>query len=425
MAALIVIAAGALQTIIAQFSSSDRDRGRSMLRSVKLLIQENYYDPTYHGMDLESRFKVADEALKTAKSNSEAFGIIGQAVVDLNDSHTFFIPPSRASRTEYGWEMRIIGTRCFITSVKPKSDAEAKGLLIGDEVLALNGFEPTRDNLWKMKYTYYTLKPQPGMVLVVQSPGGQPRELTVMAKVSLRKRLLREEDLIQFTWEADREAHLLRNRYYDDIGDVFIWKMPEFELSDIEVDNMMGKVAKRKALILDLRGNSGGLVTTLQRMIGNIFDHDIKIGDLKRRKKTETQMAKSRGDKAFKGQIIVLVDSESASASELFARVIQLEKRGIVLGDLTAGAVMQSKIHVKQYETETYLVFAVNITDGDLIMTDGKSLENLGVTPDEKLLANGVALATSQDPVLSIAAAKLGVKIDPKRAGALFPIEWE
>jgi len=188
---------------------------------------------------------------------------------------------------------------------------------------------------------------------------------------------------------------------------------------------MMGKVGKRSALILDLRGNGGGLISTLQRMIGNIFDHDIKIGDLKRRKKNETLIAKTRGDKAFKGQIIVLVDSESGSASELFARVVQLEKRGIVLGDLTAGAVMQSRIFVKQYETETYVVFATSITDADVIMTDGQSLEHVGVTPDQKLLANAVALATAQDPVMSIAAAKLGVKLDPKKAGALFPLEWE
>ena len=425
VAVFFVLASGSLQSARAQFSSSDRDRGRSMLRTVKLHLLEHYYDPTFHGMDLEARFKEADEALKKAKSNSEVFGIIGQVVVDLNDSHTFFIPPRRASRTEYGWQMQLIGTHCFIIAVQPKSDAEAKGLKVGDEVLALNGYEPTRENLWKMKYTYYTLKPQPGMVLVVQSAGGQPRELTIMSKVSLRKRLLNEEDLMEFEWEADREAYLFRHRYYDNVGDIFIWKMPQFDLSDLEVDNMMGKIAKHKALILDLRGNPGGLVTTLQRMIGNVFDHDIKVGDLKRRNKTEPFIAKTRGDKAFKGQLIVLVDSESASASELFARIVQLEKRGIVLGDRTAGAVMRSRNYTKQYESETIILFAISITDADIIMSDGQSLENVGVTPDEKLLMSGLALATSQDPVLSIAAAKAGLKLDPKKAGSLFPIEWE
>jgi C-terminal processing protease CtpA/Prc len=396
-----------------------------MLRTIKLQIREHYYDPAFHGVDLDARFQIADEALKNAKSNSEVFGIIGQAVVELNDSHTFFLPPRRASRTEYGWQMQIVGSKCFIISVKPKSDAEAKGLKVGDEVLALNGYEPTRENVWKMKYTYYTLKPQAAMSLEVKSPGGQPRELIILSKISPRQRLLEDSDMMKVRWEADSEAYLYRHRYYENVQGAFIWKMPQFDLNDLEVDNLMGKAAKHQALILDLRGNGGGLVTTLQRMVGNVFDRDIKIGDVKRRKKSETMIAKSRGDKAFKGKLVVLVDSESGSAAELFARVVQLEKRGIVLGDQTSGAVMQSKIHVKQYETETYFVFATSITDADIIMTDGKSLERVGVTPDEKLLANGMALATQQDPVLAIAAARAGVKMDPKTAGAMFPIEWE
>ena len=423
-AVFVALAIGSTENASAQFSSSDRDRGRSMLRSIKLQIREHYYDATFHGMDLDARFQVADEALKNAKSNSEVFGIIGQAVADMSDSHTYFIPPRRASKTEYGWQMQIIGSRCFIIAVKPKSDAEAKGLKVGDEVLSLNGYEPTRDNVWKMKYTYYTLKPQAAMSLEVRSPGGQPRELVILSKVAPRQRLLEAEDMMKLTWEADSEAELYRHRYYENAKSVFIWKMPQFDLSDLEVDNMMGKVAKHDALILDLRGNGGGLVTTLQRMVGNVFDRDITIGDVQRRKKTETMIAKTRGEKTFKGKLIVLVDSESGSASELFARVVQLEKRGIVLGDQTSGAVMQSRIHVKQYETETYFVFATSITDADIIMTDGKSLENVGVTPDEKLLMNGVALATQQDPVLAIAAARAGIKVDPKTAGTLFPFEW-
>jgi len=46
------------------------------------------------------------------------------------------------------------------------------------------------------------------------------------------------------------------------------------------------------------------------------------------------------------------------------------------------------------------------------------------VTPDELLLPTAADLAAKRDPVLARAAALVGVKLDPERAGSMFPIEW-
>jgi len=77
-------------------------------------------------------------------------------------------------------------------------------------------------------------------------------------------------------------------------------------------------------------------------VVTHFFDKEITIADLKSRKEMKPQLAKKRDD-PFSGRLIVLVDSNSGSASELFARVMQIEKRGTVLGDQTAGAVMTAK----------------------------------------------------------------------------------
>jgi len=68
--------------------------------------------------------------------------------------------------------------------------------------------------------------------------------------------------------------------------------------------------------------------------------------------------------------------------------------------------------------------FGISVTDADIIMSDGKSLERNGVTPDEGMIPTAKALATNQDPVLSRAVALADGKLDPQKAGNLFPREW-
>jgi carboxyl-terminal processing protease len=277
-----------------------------------------------------------------------------------------------------------------------------------------------------MDYYYNTLSPRPGMRVVVQSPGAEPRQLDIAARVKQEKAVINVlAELNYLIREAENDERVNRHRLQKFVGMV-IWKMPAFDLSPEQIDKVMNDEVKgRGALILDLRGNGGGYVATLERLVGHFFDRDVKIADLKGRKEMKPMFAKKRDGKPFDGKLVVLIDSNSASASEVFARLVQLEKRGIVIGDQSSGMVMQSKYHSQEMGADNLILYGVNITDADVIMSDGKSVEHVGVTPDELLLPTAADLAAGRDPILARAAELVGLKLDPEKAGAIFPVEWK
>jgi len=418
---------GAPPTFSQSFSSQDRDRGATMLKIIKDDISKHYYDPAFHGIDLDARFKLAESKIKLTKSNAEVFGVIAQVLLDFNDSHTAFIPPQRQSVIEYGWLMKMFGENGYITEVKPHSDADEQGLKPGDQVVSIDGIRPTRSNIWIFYYLYHQLAPRPVVNLIVQGPDEPARQLKVKAQVQLNKRTIDLTDTIdlnRFLREEEDDEMLSAQRFSTFGDDLIIWKMSEFNLTRDEVDSQIDRVKKRRALILDLRGNLGGAEETLLRVIGNLCDHDVTVGELRRRKETKPLIAKTRGDGGFKGKLVVLVDSESASAAEVLARVVQLEKRGVVLGDRTSGKVMRSRFYSHQMGLDTIIVYGAIVTDADIIMSDGVSLEGAGVTPNLALLPKATDLRAHRDPVLSDAASLLGLKLDADEAGKLFPFKW-
>jgi len=425
-----VIVAGsalALVPMAAQYNALQKDRARGMVRDVADAMRKNYYDPAYHGIDMAARFKQAEAEVQNAGTFGEAYGAIADALEPLNDSHTFFLPPPRPIRREVGYVQRMIGDRCFITEVRPNTDASEK-IAPGDEVVAWEGYKPARATLWKLSYAINELNALPVVHMGIRRPDGSTRNVEVTAKIRQEKHVLdltQGGDLWQLIRDDENEGHLLRQRMVEFGDALMIWKMPEFDLADQEVDRLIKQARRHQTLVIDLRGNPGGLVKMLEYLVGSVSDHDVTIATRKGRKPgLKPQMAKTTGGAAFQGKLIVLVDSGSASAAELFARVVQLEHRGTVLGDRSSGSVMESRRYQFSQGADTMFFYGASITDADLIMADGKSLEHNGVTPDEVILPTAEDLAAGRDPVLSRAAAIAGVALDAVAAGKLFPVEW-
>jgi carboxyl-terminal processing protease len=412
-----------------EITKIQRGEVQSMLRQISPDVEKHYYDPKFHGENWDALTAQAMQKIDTTNSLPHAMAAVAGAMMPLDDSHTFFIPPAYSTRFKKGWQLQMIGDRCFIVQVKPGSDADKQGVKPGDEVLAINGFVPERQSLWKLQYAFNLLSPRVVTILALRNPSGQQREIPVKAAE------IHEQDIIDLTsdggdanyWnlvlQEQNEWDLTKARFNMVGTDVGVLKLPSFMCSRSDIDRMLSKARKARALVIDLRGNPGGSTDTLQYMLGDFFPAEVKIGNRVGRKEHKPMIAKPQPH-PFEGKVIVLIDSKSASAAELFSRVMQLEKRATIVGDASSGKVMEAKIYRYHSGTDTRLFFGAEITDADIVMSDGKSLEKHGVTPDELLLPTADDLAAGRDPVLAHAVELAGGKITPEAAGKLFPYEW-
>jgi carboxyl-terminal processing protease len=430
---LVVLASAVAWAQAPHISSMQRGQARQMLRTIRETIRNEYYDPAFHGLDVAEHFKAAEKKIDTVESMGRAYTIIAQALIDFGDSHTFFLPPQVPGRFEYGWQMAIVGDRCLVMGVKPGSDAEAKGLRAGDRILQIETVPPTRADLWKMRYSLQLLNPRRRVRLVAETPGSAPRPIEIETKVTPGPQEIRVDvDRLMngLTTDFD-EISVQRVNRVGRIGPVAVWRLEDFDFPPDEVDRQFDEATKGATdLIIDLRGNPGGYVKTLEQLTGRLFDRDVKIADMKSRKSTKPSMAKTRKN-PFMGRIVALVDSESGSAAEILARVLQLEQRGALIGDRTSGSVMVGGVMMSAVQLISggidevrILPFGFSVTMADVIMKDGKSLERVGVVPDEVLVPTQEDLAAGRDPVLARAVTMLGGTLDAAAAGKMFPLMW-
>lgn len=408
-----------------QISATTRTQLHTMLKITHDEVRKSYYDPQYHGVNLDSTFATYDSRLNSVQTLNQGFAVIAAYLGQLHDSHTYFVPPLRVDESEIGFRYEMFGDNCFVTAVDPKSDA-AKKLHPGDQILTFDGFKLERSTFTDLSYYFGALATTRSTTLSIKSPDGATNKVTVANDYIVRPTTLDAGmDLggmqrYNINRQAQKVGDADKPRFYK-TGDVVVWKLPAFDRTADRIDQLFDQnVSEHSALILDLRGNLGGATETEQAMLAHLIDHEVTIDTRIARKPQKPETVKP-AHHIFNGKLIVLVDHGSASASEIFARVIQLEHRGTVIGDKTAGAVMEA---VQHDFPSGAAPFELSITFADLKMSDGGGLEKVGVTPDLMILPTAEDLAQDRDPVLQRAGKELGVDFDHEAVQRAFPIFW-
>lgn len=394
----------------------NRDMARSMARQLSEVLQKNFYDAQMKSVDLKKVLADAEEKINGTDRMGEMYGAIDEMISKLDDSHTHFVPPEQTRQPKFGFQMKPFGNIVRVFKIKDGSAAEKAGLKLGDAIIAINGIRADRRSYFHTLLYYRIIQPEEVM-LIDRLVDGKAQRLTLQAELPVRFGSVERGDPLHYK-DRVREAEIsykenpFEYKTYSDIGYV---RIPTFT-SDL-AESTLAKAKDCRALIVDLRGNLGGNTEVLERFAGYFHKDAAEIFQTMFRQKTEKAMARPRAPSFWDVPLVVLVDSESASASEIFARHIQLTGQGMVIGDKTMGAVSVARYFPQRIGVNPWVNYGIETTIARAIFPDGQDLEKMGVTPDKMCIPSAYAISQKVDPCLDMALTELKQKLSLSRLG--------
>lgn len=130
-----------------------------------------------------------------------------------------------------------------------------------------------------------------------------------------------------------------------------------------------------RGLILDLRGNPGGLLVESVKMADEFLDKGVIVTVRGRAEGSSVYKAKKGG---YKMPLVVLVNSDSASASEIFSGAIQDNGRGLILGDRTFGKASVQSL-MRPFTSDAYYI---KLTIARYYAPSGRTIQVTAIHPD-------------------------------------------
>jgi carboxyl-terminal processing protease len=170
------------------------------------------------------------------------------------------------------------------------------------------------------------------------------------------------------------------------------------------VADAVDRFRKDDGLVIDLRGNPGGLAGMIRGIAGHVFSESVLLGtsqtrdaELEFKANPRAVTAAGRLVTPFAGPVAILVDELTGSASECFSAALQSLGRARVFGRQTMGQALPAS--TRKLPNGDVLLFAI----GDFLTGTGRVVEADGVVPDEVVPLTPESFAGGRDPVLDAA----------------------
>jgi carboxyl-terminal processing protease len=373
-----------------------------ILNEVSDIVKENYFDPSLKGIDWKAALEIARERIRHADHEGEMATAISGLLARLADSHTYFLPPGRLQPVIFGFAAKAFEEDVRVYKVMPGGPAEAAGLKLGDKIVGIEEFAVNRKLIHDEMLYFTYLDPRLTLKLLIVRNGGPTKELVINGKqpATSSKEFVKLYD--EYDKQEEKEDLGVVTPY--DKGGIAYIRFPTFMVSAAVTDSLLRKTTEARALILDLRDDGGGREDTMRDMASHFFSEPTLMETGISRGKKEEVIAKPRGPN-LTAPLFVLLDSRSASASEILAKVLQLKGRAKIVGDQSAGKVNRARMFGGRGGAVYTIPFAVAVTVSQAVLPDGQLLEDRGVIPDVKSVPTEEDLRLGRDPCLEKALA--------------------
>jgi carboxyl-terminal processing protease len=328
------------------------------------LINSKYVDQTNNEQDWGKWRHKYDNVLR---SDDDAYVAIETMVASLNDPYTKFLDPKefkeetssiKGSLKGIGIQIGVKDGKLMVIAPIEDTPAEKAGLLADDEIISIDGKSTKGITVDKAAEQ---IRGEEGtqVTLVIKRKDLEPKTYTITRA---------EIEIKSVSQKVPNDIQMPKDICYIRLSS-FISRNAAKEVSDI-----ITKSNDKKAFIMDLRSNPGGLLSNAIYISDMFLNGGAIVSTVDRDGYKETQKA-SRGVLTTK-PLVILVDKGSASASEIFSGAIKDNKRGVLIGTQSFGKGLVQEINKLPNDS------GINITIQKYLTPNGTDIHKKGITPD-------------------------------------------
>lgn len=320
---------------------------KSKLNRIKSIIDTYYLDEIDEDKMVEGMYKGLVSSLKDPYS-----------VYYTKDEFAALMESSSGSYCGIGAYVSQDVKTGVITIVKPFEGGPAYevGILPGDIIYKVSGEEVTGKDLSEI---VSRMKGEEGTTVdleIIRSGESEPIKLTI-------ERRTVEVPTISYEM-LDNKVGYIQIAEFDEVTG------PQFRSAITDLDNQ-----GMKGLVIDLRNNPGGLLDTVCDMLDRMLPEGL-IVYTEDKNGTRTEEVKSTAEESFDKPLVVMINGNSASASEVFAGAIQDYGIGTILGTTSFGkGIVQSVIPLSDGS-------GVKVTVSKYYTPKGRNIHEIGIEPD-------------------------------------------